>query len=414
MLYDRWLEIVRQHRREPALWDPGEARWWTFDQLAQEAKSSDPGPSSPAYPQGLGAAFVRTTLRAWRAGRVVCPLEVGLGAPAVPPPPPGIIHLKTTSATTGVPRLVAFTASQLAADVDHIVETMGLRPAWPNLGVISLAHSYGFSSLVLPLCLHGIPLVLAASSLPESVRRAAAQVDALTLPAVPALWRAWQDAAAIPRNIRLAISAGAPLPLSLERAVFGSCGLKIHNFYGSSECGGIAYDATFEPRPEGDCAGQPMRNVQLSLHQEGCLEVRGLNVGETYWPEPQPTLAGGCFRTSDLAEFRSGWVCLRGRASDVINVAGRKVSPETIEQVLSQHPAVGECLVLGIPSPEGVRSEVIGAVVVLREAASIGMLRDFVAARLPSWQLPREWRLVETLAVNERGKASRAEWRARF
>src|SRR5207245_5007299 len=87
--------------------------------------------------------------------------------------PQGIVHLKTTSATTGTPRLVAFTAAQLMADAQNIVATMNLRPGWPNLGVISLAHSYGFSNLVLPLLLHGIPLVLVGSTLPESVRRAA-------------------------------------------------------------------------------------------------------------------------------------------------------------------------------------------------------------------------------------------------
>ena len=50
---------------------------------------------------------------------------------------------------------------------------MGLRADWPNLGVISLAHSYGFSNLILPLLLHGIPLILAPAPLPEIIRRAA-------------------------------------------------------------------------------------------------------------------------------------------------------------------------------------------------------------------------------------------------
>ena len=49
--------------------------------------------------------------------------------------------------------MVAFTAAQLMADAENIVTTMGLRPDWPNLGVLSLAHSYGFSNLVLPLLL---------------------------------------------------------------------------------------------------------------------------------------------------------------------------------------------------------------------------------------------------------------------
>ncbi len=78
-----------------------------------------------------------------------------------------------TSATGGAPRMVAFTGEELVADADNIVATMGLRPDWPNLGVISLAHSYGFSNLVLPLLLHGIPLILVDAPLPETVRQAA-------------------------------------------------------------------------------------------------------------------------------------------------------------------------------------------------------------------------------------------------
>ena len=72
--------------------------------------------------------------------------------------------------------------------------------------------------------------------------------QALTLPAVPALWRVWNDADAIPPSTRLAISAGAPLPVAVEREIFQRQGLKVHNCYGASECGGIAYDATMDPR----------------------------------------------------------------------------------------------------------------------------------------------------------------------
>jgi len=68
----------------------------------------------------------------------------------------------------------------------------------PILAVISLAHSYGFSNLITPLLLHGIPLILAPAPLPEIVRQAAALAPHITLPAVPAMWRAWSDVEAIP------------------------------------------------------------------------------------------------------------------------------------------------------------------------------------------------------------------------
>ena len=257
--------------------------------------------STVVYPQGHAAEFIFAVLRAWRANAVVCPLEPDQAPPPVPLPPAPCVHLKTTSATTGLPRTIAFTAEQLAADAENIVATMGLRPDWPNLGVISMAHSYGFSNLVLPLLLHGIPLILAPSPLPEAVRRAAEGEPALTLAGVPALWRAWHEAGAIPPNVRLAISAGAPLPVTLEQAVFSATGVKIHNFYGSTECGGIAYDATATPRADEACVGAPMRNVQVALNEDGCLEVRSQAVGQTYWPD-----ADGDARKGLLPDERPG------------------------------------------------------------------------------------------------------------
>src|SRR5882724_6601068 len=241
MLYERWQQIASEWPERIALRDLTSGESWTFRDIQEQTENKQPLQGPVAFPQATSAEFVFAVLRAWRSNAVVCPLESGQAAPAIRGPlPECVTHLKTTSATTGAPRLVAFTPAQLMADAQNIVSTMGLKPEWPNLGVISLAHSYGFSNLVLPLLLYGVPLILVDSPLPETVRKAAGAAQSITLAAVPALWRAWHEADAIPRNVRLAISAGAPLPLSLEQAVFAGRGLKIHNFYGASECGGIA------------------------------------------------------------------------------------------------------------------------------------------------------------------------------
>lgn len=345
---------------------------------------------------------------------MICPLENGQTPPVFAQLPSGCVHLKLTSASTGTARAVAFSPAQLVADAANIVATMGLRPDWPNLGVISLAHSYGFSNLVLPLLLHGIPLTLADSPLPESVRRAAQTERAITLAAVPALWRAWHEALAIPPNVKLGISAGAPLSLALEETIFTAIGLKIHNFYGASECGGIAYDRSTTPRTDATCVGSAMEQTDLSVGDSGCLEVRGQTVGQTYWPTPEPALAGDRFQTSDLAELREGLVFLRGRAGDQINIAGRKISPETVEHALLAHRAVSECLVFGTPSVDPARTETIVAVVATTGRLTEAALREHLLVRLPAWQIPREWVWVDSLPVNQRGKLSRAEWRKKF
>jgi len=414
MLYGRWRQIAHERGHSLALRDLAARREWSFAQLAAQAEAASAGGGPVAYPQGHSAEFIFAVLRAWRENTVVCPLEPDQQPPRFPAPPSPCCHIKTTSASGGLPRAVAFRAEQLAADADNIVATMGLRPDWPNLGVISLAHSYGFSNLVLPLLLHGIPLILAPSPLPEMVRRAAEGYPDLTLAGVPALWRAWHEARAIPPNVRLAISAGAPLPLSLEQTVFAATGLKIHNFYGSSECGGIAYDRTGTLRTDDACVGSPMQNVELALNEDGCLQVRSSAVGETYWPDGDDTLAGGCFQTSDLAGLRDGQVYLRGRLSDQINVAGRKVSPATIEQALREFGAVKDCLVFGIPSSDADRTDVIVACVAMEGPGDSSLLRQFLLTRLPGWQVPREWWFVESLGANPRGKTPRAEARRKY
>jgi acyl-coenzyme A synthetase/AMP-(fatty) acid ligase len=332
---------------------------------------------------------------------------------ALPPRLPGC-HLKTTPASTGVPRAVCFTPEQLAADAENIVATMGLRPDWPNLGVISLAYSYGFSSLVLPLLLHGIPLFLVPSPLPVALRCAAHAHWNLTVAAVPALWHAWHKAGAILSNVRLAISAGAPLPLSLERAVFADHGVKIHNFYGSTECGGIAYDPSPTPRENESFVGRPLKNVSVEIGGNGALLVRSRAVGETYWPAPEPALAGGVFHTCDLAEIKAGEIFLHGRTDDHINVAGRKVSPTMIEQALREHAAVAECVVFGVPSGSADRMDLIVACVAVDRPSTKEELKQFLLQKLPGWQVPREWWFITSISSNGTGNPSRAKWRRDF
>jgi acyl-CoA synthetase (AMP-forming)/AMP-acid ligase II len=410
-LYEQWLSTARTFASERALVDSASRRAWTFAELLHESErisSCDP----VVFPAGSGPEFVLTLLSAWRAGAATCPLEASQTTPHLPAPPPNIAHLKLTSATTGSAKCIAFNGPQLAADAANIVSTMQLTPAAPNLACISLAHSYGFSNLILPLLLHGIPLVLLPAPLPELLLRAARDFQSITLPAVPALWKTWHLGNSIPPNTSIAISAGAPLPLELESAIFHHSGLKLHNFYGSSECGGIAYDRTNTPRTTANCAGSPLDNVDLSLSDSGTLVIQSAAVAESYFPEPNPSLRAGRFETADLAELHQNLVFLQGRATDLLNVAGRKASPESIEAILRTHPAVLECIVFGIHDND--RADTVVAALNTKIETTVSEFTAFLSGKLPAWQIPRRWWFIHELAPNHRGKIPRAEWKRRY
>lgn len=427
MLFESWQQILTCSGDAPALLDGVTGLRHSFADLQRLLDQMPALPRRALHAVSVSdgvANFVLQTLRTWRDGAVLCPVErEGAKVPDIAGLPEDIVHLKLTSGSTGEPRCVMFRAGQLAADAANIRATMQLDAACPNLAVISVAHSYGFSNLVLPLLLQGHPVMNVPDALPGSLRRAFespvahsfTQGNGFTLPAVPAMWRAWWQTGLLKdAPVSLAISAGAPLPLEVERGVFDQCGLKLHNFYGSSECGGIAYDRTAAPREEASLAGTAMDGVALRVNPEGCLVVEGRNVGAGYWPGGDDALREGKFTTSDLVELRDGAVLMRGRVSDAINIAGRKLNPADVEAALLACEGVRHCVVFGVPSADPSRcEETVACVNTVPGLSEIDLLQS-AGARLATWQLPRRIWLCHELEPNVRGKLSRAEWRARW
>jgi long-chain acyl-CoA synthetase len=416
-LYERWLETCAPHRQDWAVREPATGREWTFGALAEALawmpREAEGRMLVAGADEGV-AMFVLKTLQAWRDGAVLMPVEKAGAVVDERPVPEGVAHVKVTSGSTGEPRRVYFGEAPLIADWEQIQRTMRLRREAPNLGVISVAHSYGFSNLVLPLLLGGMPLLALRDPLPGTMRRAFECGGRVTLPAVPAMWRAWHQAGVLEgAEIACGITAGAPMPLELEAAIFERWGLKVHNFYGLSECGGIAFDATDEPRASAEQAGQPMSGVTLRVGEDGCLEVRGAAVATRY-DRASDRLGGGVFRTSDLARLEGGWVYLEGRMTDTIHVAGRKVSPQVIEAALLRHPGVRHCVVFGIASTDAARVEEIVACVNTEAGVTQDALQAGVGRDLPGWQVPRRWWRTEQLVPDARGKLPRAVWRERF
>lgn len=321
--------------------------------------------------------------------------------------------LKVTSGTTGQPRIIGFTLEQIAADARHVVTTMGLLPQDRNFGIIPFSHSYGFSNLITPLLLHGIPLVVADDAFPRAIADGLHLSEATVWPAVPAMLGSLVSLG-YPGHpvLRLVISAGAPLPPETARLFTDLTNRSVHSFYGSSECGGICFDR-IGLTGEG-FVGMPLEGVQIEWHGPleagaGRIRVKGAAVGLGYFPSRAgEDFQQGIFSPLDLLEKTSAGWRLAGRVSDWINVGGRKVAPGIIEAALRNMPGVHAAVVFGVPEAGG-RGESIVALLEGPAAEGVEMLRRRLCQELPAWQIPREWILVDQLPVNERGKINRSE-----
>jgi len=318
--------------------------------------------------------------------------------------------LKLTSGTTGAPRAIRFTAAQLVADCDSIWTAMGFRDGDLNFGVIPWSHSYGFSNLITPLLCRGLPVVATEDRLPRAILAELERTRATIFPGLPIFFQKLAELEATPLPaLRLCLSAGAPLSASVAAAFRARYGLKVHGFYGSSECGGIAYDASEHEVHEG-CVGQPMPAAAVEFEDAANsdepvrLRVRGSAVGLGYFPEPDDSvLSKGTFTPGDLVRRTSDGLVLAGRVSDFINIAGRKLNPTSVEAVLRSCPGVCDAVVFGVPHP--IRGE--EPIACVAGHASAEALLALCARELPAWQVPRDFWLVQTLPVNERGKLNR-------
>ena len=90
----------------------------------------------------------------------------------------------------------------------------------------------------------------------------------------------------------------------------------------------------------------------------GEVQLRGPNIFKGYWKQPEKTAesfsADGWFRTGDLG-FREpdGYLTLCGRSKDLIISGGLNIYPPEVERVLTEHPSVAACAVIGCPDRDG-------------------------------------------------------------
>ncbi len=307
-----------------------------------------------------------------------------------------IAVVKATSGSTGRATAVPCPARKLLADYQHIRAGMGLRARDKNLGLIPFGHSYGLGNLVLPLLVDGLPIITAAAYTIAQIGEWTKRFQPSIFPAVPAIFRLLAET----RNgqtldgLRLAISAGAPLPAEIALAFQRRFGRKIHNFYGASETGGICYDKTGDASLAGRSVGTPLPGVRINL-RAGRVQVHSAAVATS----------GGKYLLPDCGEWNEqGELVLTGRVGRQANLAGRKVSPGEIESNLRGLPGVSDAW-CGV----GERAGRNFLAVAVETTCSIRELTKFAALRLPAWKQPRVWLALPQFPRTARGKTDTRE-----
>ena len=231
-------------------------------------------------------------------------------------------------------------------------------------------------------------------------------------------------------HLRLCLAGGDRVATKLLESFERLTGVAITEQCGSTETGPYAMNPPFGRKKPGS-VGLPVHGVQVAVVDEhgadvptgtvGDVRVSGPGIMEGYWNESalsRKTLLKGWIQTGDLARFdEDGYLWFVGRRKDVIvRMSGglaNKIAPLEVEAALSEHPAVRESCVIGVPDP--VCGEAPHAYVILQPGAEARPeeLRDFVTGRLAEFMVPAEVHLISEMPSKGPGKIDRELLRMR-
>ncbi|MEP7193878.1 MAG: benzoate-CoA ligase family protein [Actinomycetota bacterium] len=328
-----------------------------------------------------------------------------------------------TSGTTGSPK----GAMHRHANIRHVCKTygdqvLGIRAQDVCLSVAKLFFAYGLGNSAF------FPLSAGATTVLEP-RRPTAEVIAERMRAdrptifcgVPTFFSHLM-ASDLPddtfASVRLAISAGEPLPAPLQRRFTERFGVQIIDGIGSTEAlhiflsnspGDIQPGTTGRAVPGYDLELRDGSGAVVPQGQPGTLHVRGESIALGYWRRTaasRQVFVGEWLNTGDTYVLNDeGYYACMGRSNDLIKAGGIWVTPSEVEGRLLEHPMVSEAAVVGLLDADGLVKPV--ACVVTQSPVTQEELIGWCRQELAHFKCPRAVVFAEELPKTATGKLQR-------
>ena len=334
-----------------------------------------------------------------------------------------------TSGTTGKPKGAMHRHGSIRVVCEtYAAQVLGIRPDDRCLSAAKAFFAYGLGNSVLfPLSVGAAAVLEPAPSKPDTLAEPAQKYGATLFFAGPTflanMLRAALPADALP-GVRLAVSAGEPLPAELYQRWTRRFGVDIIDGIGMTEMlhiflsnrpGAVRPGTTGVAVPGYELRILDERGQAVRPGGPGTLFVRGDSAATGYWSRyaaSRRVFQGEWLRTGDIyVQDSDGYYTCFGRTDDVLKVSGMWVGPAEVENRLLAHEAVAQAVVVGAPDTDGLDKPV--AFVVLRTGHQVteDELIAYCREGLESYKRPRRVVFVDGYPTTATGKVRRVELR---
>ena len=327
-----------------------------------------------------------------------------------------------TAGTTGKPKGALLSQGASFWNALNLNLAMDFTSGDRNLLVLPMFHIGGIGLFTLPMIYDGATVVIQRTFDPTRTLTLLREENITLFFGVPAIFLALVQhpafKAEVFKSVRIVMSGGAPLPVSLVEQ-YHRAGIVLQQGFGMSEAAPSI--ATLEKElalAKAGSIGKPVfhldaRIVDEEMHElpageVGELVIRGSNLLQGYWNRPEATaeaFSDGWFHTGDLARMDAdGCLYIVERKKDMFISGGENVYPAEVENVIFQIPQIAEAAVIGIIDPKW--GEVGRAVVVVKEGQRITVdeILDHLKGSLAKYKIPKSVVFIERLPRNAAGK----------
>jgi acyl-CoA synthetase (AMP-forming)/AMP-acid ligase II len=344
------------------------------------------------------------------------------------PTPDDVGLVLYTSGTTSRPKRVPLTQSQLIVSSENIAGTLRLAPSDRCLNVMPLFHIHGLMAGLLASLRVGASVICSPGFDAEQILHWFGAFSPTWYTAVPtihqSLLRVMSECgmkSLSPNSLRFVRSSSSAMPLRVIEELRQRLEVPVIEAYGMTEA---THQISSNPLPPGEqregSVGLPVgvdvavldaANRPLPSGVVGQIALRGATITAGYEENTQSNAEAfqeGWFRTGDEGNLdEDGYLYLTGRAKEMINRGGEKISPIEIDNALMEHPAVERALAFAIPHPT--LGEDLGAAVTLRSGYEVTEthLRAYLFQHLAEFKIPSQIVVVDKIPQGSTGKAQR-------